>query len=144
MSFNLFDTWFYDPEGDKISVDPLEKIAGNLITGSPVGCNYSKSCQNNFISIGPLGDVYPCGRFDGIQEFRYGNINEDSVESLLNSPSRQLLLQRSFETIQGCSPCEYKKICGGCRARAYEATGDCFEAEPYCIYQPSKQKVIAE
>jgi uncharacterized protein len=130
---DLFDTWFYDPEGDKISVDPLEKIAGNLITGSPVGCNYSKSCQNNFISIGPLGDVYPCGRFDGIQEFKYGNINSNSVENLLNNPSRKLLLQRGVETIEGCSPCEYKQICNaGCIHNAYMVNGQVNEKDYYC------------
>tara|TARA_Y100000310_G_C20691377_1_gene822475 strand:+ start:2277 stop:3398 length:1122 start_codon:yes stop_codon:yes gene_type:complete len=130
---NLFDIWFYDSEGDKISVDPLEKIAGNLITGSPVGCNYSESCQNNFISIGPLGDVYPCGRFDGVQEFRYGNINHDSVENLLNVSSRKLLLQRSVETIEGCRPCEYKEICNaGCIHNAYMVNGQVNEKDYYC------------
>ena len=56
------------------------------------------------------------------------------MESLLNSPSRQLLLQRSFETIQGCSPCEYKKICNsGCIHNAYMVKGQINEKDYYCI-----------
>jgi radical SAM protein with 4Fe4S-binding SPASM domain len=44
---------------------------------------------------------------------------------------------RNLSNIKGkCGVCEYKRICGGCRARAYEATGDYLEAEPYCIYRP--------
>ena len=35
-----------------------------------------------------------------------------------------------------CGVCEFKKICGGCRARAYAATGNYLEEEPDCVYQP--------
>jgi MoaA/NifB/PqqE/SkfB family radical SAM enzyme len=28
------------------------------------------------------------------------------------------------------------RVCGGCRARAYEATGDYLQEEPLCLYQP--------
>lgn len=45
---------------------------------------------------------------------------------------------RDISSIKGkCGACEYKRVCGGCRARAYETTGDYLEAEPYCIYQPT-------
>jgi AdoMet-dependent heme synthase len=40
-----------------------------------------------------------------------------------------------------CGFCEYKKVCGGCRARAYEATGDYLAEEPLCSYLPQKLKV---
>ena len=32
---------------------------------------------------------------------------------------------------------EYRKVCGGCRARAYEATGDYMAEEPLCSYLPA-------
>ena len=35
-----------------------------------------------------------------------------------------------------CGECEYKKVCEGCRARAFYETGDYMAEEPYCIYQP--------
>jgi radical SAM protein with 4Fe4S-binding SPASM domain len=35
-----------------------------------------------------------------------------------------------------CGKCEFIKVCGGCRARAYEATGDYLAEEPLCLYQP--------
>ncbi|MDH5756430.1 MAG: SPASM domain-containing protein, partial [Nitrospinota bacterium] len=38
-----------------------------------------------------------------------------------------------------CGVCEYKKVCEGCRARAfYESSGDYMAEEPYCIYEPVK------
>ncbi|RLB89163.1 MAG: radical SAM/SPASM domain-containing protein, partial [Deltaproteobacteria bacterium] len=39
-----------------------------------------------------------------------------------------------------CGICEYTKVCGGCRARAYEATGNYLEEEPLCSYQPRKAR----
>ena len=35
-----------------------------------------------------------------------------------------------------CGRCEFRKVCGGCRARAYEISGDYMAEEPYCIYEP--------
>ena len=35
-----------------------------------------------------------------------------------------------------CGACEFRRLCGGSRARAYQATGDLFEADPLCSYQP--------
>ena len=44
---------------------------------------------------------------------------------------------RNFKKLKGkCGACEYKAVCGGCRARAYEATGDYMAEEPLCSYQP--------
>jgi AdoMet-dependent heme synthase len=46
---------------------------------------------------------------------------------------------RDFNELKGkCGVCEYKRVCGGCRARAYEATGDYLAEEPLCSYLPQK------
>ncbi|MBB5350502.1 radical SAM protein [Haloferula luteola] len=36
-----------------------------------------------------------------------------------------------------CGRCEFRRICGGSRARAYGVTGDPFAEDPSCIYQPT-------
>jgi MoaA/NifB/PqqE/SkfB family radical SAM enzyme len=44
---------------------------------------------------------------------------------------------RNFNDLKGkCGKCEFKEVCGGCRARAFEATGDFLAEEPLCSYQP--------
>ncbi|HEX7050007.1 MAG TPA: radical SAM protein [Longimicrobiales bacterium] len=35
-----------------------------------------------------------------------------------------------------CGRCEYRRICGGCRARAYATTGDLLGADESCAYEP--------
>ena len=85
-----------------------------------------------FCFISHQGRVQGCGYLD----IAAGNIRESSFSQVWhNSPLFQNL--RDLSLVKGkCGVCEYKRVCGGCRARAYEATGDYLEAEPYCIYQP--------
>jgi hypothetical protein len=37
-----------------------------------------------------------------------------------------------------CGVCEFSKICGGCRCRAYAAYGDYLAEDPACAYQPGQ------
>ena len=94
----------------------------------------SRGCMagSGFCFISHTGQVQGCGYLD----IAAGNIrNQAFGEIWRDSPLfRQL---RDPGAIKGkCSICEYKSVCGGCRARAYETTGDYLEAEPYCVYQP--------
>ncbi|MCX5859048.1 MAG: radical SAM protein [Proteobacteria bacterium] len=44
---------------------------------------------------------------------------------------------REVDSYQGkCGICEYNKICGGCRARAFAFSGNYLGEEPFCLYQP--------
>jgi MoaA/NifB/PqqE/SkfB family radical SAM enzyme len=44
---------------------------------------------------------------------------------------------RETENLKGkCGCCEFRNICMGCRARAFAATGDMLDEEPFCVYQP--------
>lgn len=128
----LFDRWYHEP-GEGIDVDPLSDIIGNLVTGNPIGCNFSETCRRTFVSIGPQGDVYPCGRFDGVREYRFGNINNDGLESMLNSDLSARINSRTADTVAGCSACDYKKICNaGCIHNAYLDKGDIMDKDSYC------------
>lgn len=130
---SLFDMWFYDKE-PTISIDPLTEIIGNLLTGSPRQCNYRECCYNEFISVGPTGDVYPCGRFDGIEEFKLGNINLNNMEQISCSKGYQELSLRSTATVKGCSLCEYKNICNaGCMHNAYMVKENIMDKDYYCV-----------
>ncbi len=88
-----------------------------------------------FCFVSHRGSVQGCGYLD----VEAGNVREQSFSQIwADSPLFNDL--RNLANIKGkCGVCEYKRICGGCRARAYEATGDYLEAEPYCIYQPAVQ-----
>jgi len=93
-----------------------------------------------FCFISHRGKVKGCGYLDveagDLRKQTFGQIWTDSP--LFNH-------LRDLSGIKGkCGICEYKRICGGCRARAYEKTGDYLEAEPYCIYEPVKTRKAPE
>ena len=76
------------------------------------------------------GTVYP----SGFLPLSAGNIR---VKSLVEIYRETTLFRRLREGLKGrCGVCEFKNICGGSRARAYAYTGNPFEDDPSCIYQP--------
>ena len=86
----------------------------------------------NFCFIGAEGTVQPCGYF----QVGCGNVRQQDFGDIWrNSPVLQLIRKR--EAYKGkCGQCEYLRVCGGCRARAHEATGDPLDADPLCAYLP--------
>jgi len=85
-----------------------------------------------FCFISYRGIVQPCGFLD----VNCGDITHASFADIWNRSDIFLSL-RNFDKLKGkCGACEFKKVCGGCRARAYEATGDFLAEEPLCSYQP--------
>lgn len=87
---------------------------------------------SGFVFISHLGRVQPCGYL----EVDCGDLREKSFgEIWRNSPVFQDL--RDLKRYEGkCGKCEYIRVCGGCRARAYEAAGSYLAEEPLCIYKP--------
>jgi radical SAM protein with 4Fe4S-binding SPASM domain len=92
-----------------------------------------------FCFISHTGRVQGCGYLD----IEAGDIRRQSfAEVWQNSPLFNEL--RDLSLLKGkCGVCEFKKLCGGCRARAYESTGDYLAAEPYCVYEPAALKKSA-
>lgn len=92
-----------------------------------------------FCFISHVGQVQPCGYF----ERAAGNVKKKSFREVWETSSLFIDL-RDYDKIKGkCGICEYKRVCGGCRARAYEATGDYLAEEPYCVYVPRSGKTSA-
>lgn len=83
------------------------------------------------------GEVYPCGYLPVIA----GDLRQQSfVEIWENSAVFQEL--RNADNLKGkCGCCEFRNVCTGCRARAYAATGDFMDEEPFCVYQPRTTSV---
>lgn len=88
-----------------------------------------------FCFIGYHGVVQPCGYLD----VPCGDVKEKSFSDVWRS-SAIFTKMRDFSSYQGkCGRCEYLKFCGGCRARAFESTGDFMAEEPLCMYQPLRK-----
>jgi len=102
---------------------------------------YTRGCLagTGFCFISHTGRVQGCGYLD----VEAGNIRQNSFKEVWdNSPLFGEL--RDLTRLSGkCGECEFKRVCGGCRARAYESSGDYMAAEPYCVYQPGTHAAAA-
>jgi heme b synthase len=97
----------------------------------------TKGCLGGtgFCFVSSVGDVYPCGYLPVLA----GNIRKQPFRDIWKN-SEIFRKLRDPEELKGkCGICEYKKVCSGCRARAYAATGDYLNEEPYCVYSPGKK-----
>ncbi len=82
--------------------------------------------------ISHRGEVFPCGYLP----VEAGNIRRQPFQEVWqDSPVFADL--RDVDLLGGkCGPCEFKRICSGCRARAYGTNGDYLGEEPFCTYIP--------
>ncbi len=54
-----------------------------------------------------------------------------------------VLQQLRAPRLQGkCGQCEYRRLCGGCRARALALEGDLMSADTWCGYLPRENEVV--
>ncbi|MBO4300404.1 MAG: heme b synthase [Desulfovibrio sp.] len=87
-----------------------------------------------FCFISHVGQVQPCGYL----ELNCGNVRETPFPQIWRL-SPYFLQFRDQSCYKGkCGVCEYHKVCGGCRARAYSMHGDPLAEEPLCSYVPAK------
>lgn len=142
--------WFYDQK-DKTSLQlkatcaphyyrifrQRAKQEGKKVTFESHGLDaVTRGCLagTGFCFISHVGRVQTCGFLD----VDCGDITKQTFKDVWENSSVFNKL-RDFKNLEGkCGICEFKGVCGGCRARAYEATGNYLEEEPLCSYQPRK------
>ena len=141
--------WFYD-QRDKTQLQlkatcaphyhrilrQRAKADGQTVTFETHGLDaVTRGCLagTGFCFISHRGIVQPCGFLD----LKCGDVTKEPFGHIwIHSPQFKQL--RDSDQLKGkCGICEYRKVCGGCRARAYEATGDFMAEEPLCLYQPT-------
>ena len=141
--------WFYDQRDNvplqlKATCAPhyyrilrqRAKAEGKKITPQTHGLDaMTRGCLGgiSFCFISHIGQVQPCGYL----EMNCGNVREKPFQEIWTA-SEVFRNLRNTDAYRGkCGRCEFRKVCGGCRARAYETLGDYMAEEPYCIYEPA-------
>jgi radical SAM protein with 4Fe4S-binding SPASM domain len=93
----------------------------------------TKGCLGGqgFAFVSYRGEVQPCGYLDLVA----GNIREASFPDIWEHADLFWRLRAVDDYAGKCHRCQYRKVCGGCRARAFAATGDVLSEDPICPYE---------
>ena len=106
---------------------------GRLDGGASPLLHYATRCPCGvqYCRITPEGKVTPCPYNPAVA----GDLRERSFAEVWRG-SELFRALREGELSGKCGRCEYRVVCGGCRARAYAATGDVLAEDASCAYQP--------
>jgi len=84
------------------------------------------------VFVSHTGEVFP----SGFLPLSCGSVRGEGLAGVYrNHPVFREL--RDPDRLEGkCGVCEFRRVCGGSRARTYAMTGDLFAEEPACAYEP--------
>lgn len=107
---------------------------------SPLLVEDASACLagTHYARILPNGDVTPCPYLP----LAAGNVRETPFSVLWNSAPLFHAL-RAPKLAGRCGECEFATTCGGCRARAFATSGDYWNEDPWCAYQPGQTRPVA-
>lgn len=110
----LFNLWYEDIlKGDIRSIRYFENLIMILMGKNPESCDMTGHCSINLV-VEADGSVYPCD-FYVMDEYKLGNITNQSISDILFSRKSYEFIKRSFDLTNKCKNCKYLKICrSGC------------------------------
>ena len=92
-----------------------------------------------FVFVSHTGEIFP----SGFLPITGGNVLRDSLVDVYQNSALFRTLRDTTQRGGKCGVCEYQKICGGSRSRAYACTGDFLAEDPRCTYQPHLADAVA-
>ncbi len=96
-------------------------------------------CGVHYCRITPEGKLTPCPYMPAVA----GDLRAQSFADVWHG-SPLFAALRSGEPGGKCGACEYRAICGGCRARAFAASGDVLAEDASCAYEPPGDRAVIE
>jgi AdoMet-dependent heme synthase len=96
-------------------------------------------CAVHYCRITPEGKLTPCPYSPEVA----GDLRRTAFRDVWES-SAVLIALRHGELKGRCGKCEYRQVCGGCRARAQAETGDLLGEDPSCAYEPTGDEPLVQ
>jgi uncharacterized protein len=80
---------------------------------------------NEYIAVTPDGNIFPCHRYAGIDEWKMGNINIDCIDYGASADIKSYFAKMHLYAKQKCRECWARFYCGGgCNAEFFLFEGD--------------------
>ena len=92
-----------------------------------------------FVFVSHTGEIFP----SGFLPVSGGNVLRDRLTDVYRNSGLFRSLRDTTQRGGKCGLCEYQKVCGGSRSRAFAFTGDYLAEDPRCIYLPHMADAVA-
>jgi radical SAM protein with 4Fe4S-binding SPASM domain len=96
-------------------------------------------CGVQYCRITPDGKVTPCP----YMPVEAGDLGSETFGGIWRG-SRVFRELRAMGLGGRCGRCEFRIVCGGCRARAFAEAGDWMAEDPACSYEPTGRAPVVE
>lgn len=112
---DIWDLWYQDlKKGQYTSIRHIDNWMSIVMGRQPEACSMMGRCTTQFVVEGD-GSVYPCDFFV-TDEWRLGNVEKDSFETLWNSENAKRFMESSLHVDEECKGCKWYPLCRcGCR-----------------------------
>lgn len=109
-----------------------QQLSHNRADKSVAGHHVGRGCLGGigFCFISHVGIVQPCGYL----ELECGNVRKQNFGEIWQNSFVFNQLRNQEKYPGKCGKCSYHAVCGGCRARAYEQSGNYLEDDPVCLF----------
>jgi len=104
----LFDEWFENGY-PYVSIRLFDNLLQYMVGQVPESCMFKDSCGWDLV-VEHNGDIYPCDFFV-TPEWRLGNINDDSLEDILEQPKYLEFAHMRDRRCEMCDDCEWLGFC---------------------------------
>jgi radical SAM protein len=111
----------------------LEGLTAEQIKGSSAYRGFGIRDGHGIVFVSHTGEICPAGFLPLV----VGNVRQDHVADVYRSAPVFKSLHDPTKFEGRCGLCQYQVICGGSRARAFEATGNALASDPFCTREPT-------
>ena len=126
----FFELWLREARaGCAFSVGLFDNVMQLSLGQWPQACGMLGRCAPQFV-VESNGDVYPCD-FYALDEYRCGNIREDSLEEMASCEVMRGFLSEPRRECAACADCPFEGICH----RNCKRLNASYYDETYCGYR---------
>ncbi|MDR0911202.1 MAG: TIGR04083 family peptide-modifying radical SAM enzyme [Methanobrevibacter sp.] len=131
LLINLLDKYLKDL--DKFEIKDFDHLAKSYFRRRGTLCTFA-DCMGDTLAVGHDGNIYPCYRFVGMDEYVMGNVKDKpSMNELKSSEPWKKLMEFKDFVDEDCKDCSYIKFCrGGCPYNGIVANDGEIAVDPQC------------
>lgn len=110
---SYIDLWLKEDD-EELRVREIDAYLAGLYGKRACNCSFNGSCHS-FYTVGYDGQIYPCDRLSGSDEFCFGSLADQTLKEIFYSVKWQDFIKRTRQLPDDCVACKWKDACNnGC------------------------------